>query len=83
MALSKKNKQKSDLLTAALIAGGVIGLTLTGVGLYNLNNSVDSLKSENMELKKNIDSLNKDLNSLNILKNKLISLIGSLFYWKE
>ena len=49
MALSKKNKQKSDLLTAALIAGGVIGLTLTGVGLYNLNNSVDSLKSENME----------------------------------
>ena len=61
MALSKKNKQKSDLLTAALIAGGVIGLTLAGVGLYNLNNSVDSLKSENMELKKNIDSLNKDL----------------------
>ena len=71
MALSKKNKQKSDLLIAALIIGGVIGLTLTGVGLYSLNNEVNNLKSENIELKKDIDSLHNSLKEQsNSLKQK-------------
>lgn len=66
MALSKK--QKSYLLVAVLAGGTIIG---EGIGLYKLNESVDSLQKTNTQLELKVNNLNKSIEEKNnVIKEK-------------